>query len=887
MSLPDSSYSPRISIESLLTIVVVIIFCASATLAAFSVINENNELTTKAQSESGGHLILARSYGDFEAVAMAFAADDLGADQAQSKLENSLHYLRTIFDSYLRSESQQDRFTSVESKSFFDGARESFKTLGFIIRNLDTLPEDEARNQVLRELRSMQLVFSYVESGQNSFATEQVYSGKEHLYLFMSVVVMGISGLGLIALLLQKIKRTESAYREKQKITGLLEPRMAAVESSKDGIGITDGKGIIRYVNKSLAHFYGYENADDLIGQSWDVLYGGHQKEWMETEVLPLLKKQGHWQGHCTGRRRDDTEFYQDLAMTFLEDDGWVWIVRDYTDVIEATTISSRRLAAIEMAGDGIGMIDKDGRLTYINRALMDLHGITPAILNDYIGMPWENLYTLKGREEIHNSVMPALRQDGHWKGEAPIKRADDSVLIAEMSLTMLPDGGLIGTARDTTERKQAEEEKDNLQKQFFQAQKMEAIGRLAGGIAHDFNNILASMLGYTEFLMEDIDVESKQHHFARQIMHGGRQAQNLVEQILTFSRRKESARGRLDLSESVSETAVMLRATLPPTISLDFSINVDDANINANATQVSQIIMNLCVNARDSMVDERGVLKVMVERLRGTECRYPALLVDGLPEVNYTPETRFVESGDESTVVLLGSVARDVDYIRLTVSDTGGGMDRQVMEHIFEPFFTTKDLDKGTGLGLSTVHGMMAGHQAALAVSSVAEKGTRFDLYFPAMKTVSTPGSGVANDEAAAADALQNDAAGKKILLVEDDRTVRAMLDQMLVRMGYDVDFCEDGSEAIDHLRENHDKYDLVLSDHMMPNMTGVEMATEIKTDFPDLPVVLISGYSPKKLEDAMTANESIKAVLKKPIMSSKLRQTLESVLKKKVQAA
>ena len=774
--MPASSSTRRISIESLMTVIVVIIFCAAATLTALCIIKENRGL---AESETGS------SY---------------------------------------------------------------FRPIG--------LSQNEKQESI-----------------------------QEHLQLFFYVVAMGVSGLGLIALLLHKIRSIEDAYGEKQKTAETLESRMAAMESSKDGIGITDNTGTITYVNKALAQLYGYEDAGDLIGQSWRILYSKSQREWIETEVTPILKRDGHWQGHCNGLRRDGSEFHKDLTMTRLGGGGCVWLVRDYTELIEAMSLSSRRLAAIEAAGDGIGMVDRNGKLTYINRALMDLHGITRDEMNDYIGMPWENLYTVKGREDIRQHVLPALQHKRHWKGEAPIMRADDKIVIAEMSLTRLPDGGMIGTARDITEKKKTEEEKENLQKQFFQSQKMEAIGRMAGGIAHDFNNILASMLGYTEFLMEDLGVDTKQHHFARQIMHGGRQAQNLVEQILAFSRRRESARERLDLSEAVGETVTMLRATLPPTVSLDIHVNVDAAEISANPTQISQILMNLCVNARDALMEDHGVLKISVERKKENECRYPALLGNDVPAINYTPESRFVESGDEATVLLLGHVGRGRDYICVSVEDTGCGMSREVMEHIFEPFFTTKELDRGTGLGLSTVHGMMAGHQGALAVRSIVEKGTRFDLYFPAMELKHESSEGdVASGRAIA---QENDGSGGRILLVEDEESVREMLSQMIKRIGYDVAQCAAGAEALDHLRENPGKYDLVLSDHMMPSMTGVEMAAEVRQDFPDLPVILISGYSPKKLEIAMAENPSIKAVLKKPIASTKLRQALQSAIKAQEKAA
>ncbi|HEY8189750.1 MAG TPA: PAS domain S-box protein, partial [Micavibrio sp.] len=692
--MPVSPKQERLSLETLMTIVVVIIFSLAASLSAYCIIQENKEIKVSTKAANANGALLESSFDDFESHVLSYLSGEIDQRKATRSLREGFDYLKNVYNSYVKRDTE-----GTDYPEFHAELRQNFFEFNYLIDNIEAIPEDEIKRQILVEIVKFQNTLTSAPFHKKEEKTAATGMSREHIYLFSSVIVMGISGLGLIALLLHKINTLESAYQRTSSIMSLLEPRMAAVESSKDGIGITDAEGNISYVNHALARHYGFSDASELIGESWTMLYSPQQAEWMTTEVMPVLAEEGHWQGHCTGLRRDGSEFYQDMTMTLLDDHGWVWIVRDYSEMMETMMVSNRRLAAIEAAGDGIGLVDREGRLTYINKALMNLHAIKPENLDQFIGQPWSNLYSLKGQVDINEKVMPLLRRVGHWKGEAPIRRTDDQIVFAEMSLTLLPDGGLIGTARDITDRKQAEKEKEHLQKQFFQAQKMEAIGRLAGGIAHDFNNILASMLGYTEFLMEDIDPATKQHHFARQIMHGGRQAQNLVEQILAFSRRKESERSKLDITEAVGETVTMLRATLPSTISLDLQINADNAEINANATQISQILMNLCVNARDAMHDERGVLKITIDRLPGADCHYTALLADEVPEINYTPGSRFVDTTDQSTVLLLGCVARNAAYVRIAVEDTGCGMNRAVMEQIFEPFFTTKDIDKGTGL--------------------------------------------------------------------------------------------------------------------------------------------------------------------------------------------
>ncbi len=544
----------------------------------------------------------------------------------------------------------------------------------------------------------------------------------------------------------------------------------------------------------------------------------------------------------------------------------------DPNDLIEALTLSERRLVAIEAAGDGIGMVDSNGNLTYINKAMMALHGIRKDQLGEYIGHPWEKLYNEKGQKEIHEKVLPVLKSMGAWIGESPVERRDGKVIIAEMSLTLLPDGGFIGTARDVTESRKEQKEKEDLQKQFFQAQKMEAIGRLAGGIAHDFNNILASIMGYAEFLLEDLDEQSKQHHFSRQIMQGAVQARQLIEQILTFSRRKESARETLDASAIVNEAMTMLQATMPATIALDTKIDTENSLISGNKTQITQILMNLCVNARDAMEDGHGVLRIGVYRTTGAEENMPMAKGAGIPEQDYALGVRISTEG-KYTSLLLGIMRPEISYIAISVEDTGCGIAREVMEHMFEPFFTTKEVDKGTGLGLSTVMGMVAGHQGTLAVRSSVGRGTVFTVYFPAVS------GEAAVAETNGMDEIEIMGSGR-ILLVEDQGHVQKMMSIMLERLGYKSDFCTTAAEAIDNLRENPGYYDLVLSDYMMPEITGVEMAKVLLEDFPDLPIVMISGHDVRMLKTMAANLPNIRTILKKPVSKQTLARALGQIL-------
>lgn len=531
------------------------------------------------------------------------------------------------------------------------------------------------------------------------------------------------------------------------------------------------------------------------------------------------------------------------------------------------------RLAAMEATLDGIGIIDKIGDLTYMNKALMDLHGIEEHQGQSYLGQNWLKLYTDKGGQDIQDTVLPALEGVGYWRGEAPILRADEQIVWAELTLTRLDDGGLIGTARDITQKRKDFAEKQELQSQFYQAQKMEAIGRLAGGVAHDFNNILAAMNGYAEFLIDDLDQETQQHQFAQNILQAGHQARELVDQILTFSRRKESVSEDMDLLIAVQECLSLLKASMPKTIEIKTEINLNNAPINGNPTQISQVIMNLCVNAKDAMDESHGALTLGLSMIALTDydvLRTDHSALDGPSAA--TAASKIQELGEGAAQLTLGQLKRGQGYACLSVTDSGLGMDKIVMEHVFEPFFTTKSVDKGTGLGLATVHGVVLSHGGALMIDSVVGQGTTFKLFFPVIEGFKSNVGGNTMGE------CKN--AGGEILLVEDKASVREMMKKLLQRLGYGVTCARTGLEALDVLRENYESIDLVLTDQNMPKMTGIELVHEAYQDFPDLPFILLSGYSEKKMQKMIHDHVAIKAVLKKPASKNVLAQKIGAIL-------
>ncbi len=425
---------------------------------------------------------------------------------------------------------------------------------------------------------------------------------------------------------------------------------------------------------------------------------------------------------------------------------------------------------------------------------------------------------------------------------------------------------------KQLAEIKRGEKEKNALQEQLFQAQKLEAIGRLAGGIAHDFNNILAAMNGYAEFLTDDLDETSPQHGFAQNILKAGVQARHLIEQVLAFSRRDGDEVQTLNLKTPIDETVTMLKASLPKSVDLKVDIQETGSFITGNPTALSQGIMNLCVNAKDAMENEKGTLQIGLYNV--TPDVFAGWdLADTLPDPKEALLLNIEDVKKNHTKLTLSRLAKDQGYVCLSVSDNGSGMPRVVLEHIFEPFFTTKDVNKGTGLGMAMVHGLIATHRGAMVVNTIVGKGTRFDLYFPVVSTLE-------NQVEAAIEIKEQKSGGGTVLVVDDQPEVRHMLTTMIERMGYDVEACENGFDAIEILREHPTYFDVVITDHNMPKMTGLELAQEVSLTNPDIPFIVVTGYALESFKEMMRDHNSIRHILNKPVDRYKLGDALNEIV-------
>ena len=416
------------------------------------------------------------------------------------------------------------------------------------------------------------------------------------------------------------------------------------------------------------------------------------------------------------------------------------------------------------------------------------------------------------------------------------------------LGLTIIPmkegseeQEGFVLFGADITEKKKAQLEKAKLEEHVWAVQKMESIGTLAGGIAHDFKNILGPILGYAEMMSRSFPPSSKEYERAVKILKSAGRARDLVEQILIFSRKGSDERTPVHVPSVVREALSLLKEVLPSTIEIVADIDRNVSNIVANPTQVHQVIMNLCINAGYAMGPNGGRLTVRAKN------------------VTVTKEFEKLHAGLEP-----GS------YVKLTVEDTGSGIDPKILPRIFDPFFTTKPIGEGSGMGLAVVHGIVTGHGGSIEADSAPNQGTRFDVYFP----VTSRGI-----DAKSADASDIPMGSGRILVVDDDVNQADVIGDMLESLGYQVEKKTSSVEALELVRSQPNLFDAVLLDQIMPKMTGGRVAGELMKIRPNLPVVLCSGNRAAILTEAKSAG--IKKCIEKPVSFNILARTIREVLK------
>ena len=509
-------------------------------------------------------------------------------------------------------------------------------------------------------------------------------------------------------------------------------------------------------------------------------------------------------------------------------------VATDITERKRAEESRARLATAVEQAGETIVITDTSGTILYANPAFEQTSGYTRA---EAIGQNPRLLKSGKQDAEFYRQIWEVLKRGQVWRGHFTNKRKDGKLYEEEATISPVrdPKGTIVNyvaVKRDVTRELE-------LEAQFRQAQKLEAIGQLAGGIAHDFNNILAAILGNAQLAVADTDPSHPARESLEEILKAGVRAKGLVQQILTFSRKQLQNRQVISLEPIIAEAAKFLHATIPSGVEIVLELAASAPPVLADATQIHQVIFNLCTNAWHALEDRPGRIDIELQTV--TLDAVAAERLAGL---------------------------RPGRFACLSISDTGKGMDAATLEHIFNPFFTTKAPGKGTGLGLSVVQGIVAAHDGAITVVSQPGQGTTFQVYFPAAF------AGTA-DSPIAPEGPVHHGQGQHVLFLDDEEALVFLATRTLEWLGYRATGFTDAADAVQAFRANPGQFDVVVTDLNMPSISGLDVARELLIVRPDVPVLLCSGHVTEQMH-AQALLAGIRHVLYKPNTMEELSATL-----------
>ena len=566
------------------------------------------------------------------------------------------------------------------------------------------------------------------------------------------------------------------------------------------------------------------------------MLAGGLTWWMLRFQLAPMLAA-----ANMLARISDANQYPRALPVTRQDEIGE--LVGGFNRLIEMLRERESRFQDIAKASaDWIWEINTEGRYTYVSDSVEGLLGYNAT---EIIGKTPFDLMPPGEAERVLAIFNTIVAQRRPFRDLDNINRHNDGSL-RHVQTNGVPifdnDGefvGYRGLDRDITERKHAEAAHEQLASQLRESQKMEAIGTLAGGIAHDFNNALATILGNVELARQDVSTNSLALESLEEIRKAGSRTRDLVQQILSFSRKQPIERKQTELVPLIEESARLLRATLPARLTLEVQCDADVPAVFVDASQIQQVLINLATNAMQAAHGSTGQIDIRVD----------TVMLDGvLAETHPAIAAMYAKHPGRA--------------VRIAVSDDGAGMDDATRARVFDPFFTTKPVGEGTGLGLSVVHGIVHGHEGAITVDSVLGKGTTFALYLPAADPKVSPSAQELDESAGITAPTLSLDGGKHILYIDDDESMLFLVQRLLERRGFRVSGYADQFSALNALRADPVGFDLVVTDYNMPGMSGLDVAREVRAIRADLPVAIASGFIDEALR-AQAAGAGVRELI------------------------
>jgi PAS domain S-box-containing protein len=636
----------------------------------------------------------------------------------------------------------------------------------------------------------------------------------------------------------------EGAVDDVETVTS--DPFKLLVQSIVDyAIYMLDTKGFVTSWNAGAERIKGFRT-EEIVGQHFSKFYTEEDREaGMPQKVLETARCEGKYAGEGWRVRKDGSRFWASVVVDRINDDkgkliGFAKITRDMTEQREAqhALLEAERRFRLLVQGVtdyAIFMLDPEGRVANWNAGAERIKGYAPA---EIVGEHFSRFYTPEDFDAgVPHRALETARENGRYESEGWRMRKDGTRFWANVILDAIrdDDGELIGFAkitRDMSEKREAQLKLDESKEQLFRSQKMEALGQLTGGLAHDFNNLLTAILGACELGLRNINDADKVRKMLEGVRGSAQRGAGLTKQLLAFARAQPLEIKQIDLKQFFSEVATLVRPSLRSNIEVITEISDQLWPIDADAGALELALLNLAFNARDAMTDG-GSLKISAHNE----------VLEGAPEG------------------LRG------EHVVLRISDTGPGMPREVMDRVFEPFFTTKSFGEGTGLGLSQVFGFAKQIGGGVTVDSEAGKGATFTIYLPASHSAH-----------AVPTRLNGSPALGRVLIVEDDSFVAELAADMLGELGFEPTVTHSAKEALERLAAG-EKPKLVFTDVVMPGgITGIELARKLRERFPELPILLTTGYS-----EQISATQGF-PVLQKPYELNALAAAIGDLLKQEI---